>query len=92
MMRTNSSNPYFSIVIPAFNRETEIVRALDSCLNQSFQDIEVLVVDDAITQRSQIKELLKRQMFTVCPSIHHSAFPPTFSAISFKASSQYLPS
>ena len=25
-------------------------------------------------------------------AIHHSAFPPTFSAISFKASSQYLPS
>ncbi len=52
MTRTNSSNPYFSIVIPAFNRETEIVRAVESCLNQSFQDIEVVVVDDASTDNT----------------------------------------
>lgn len=39
--------PFFSIVIPVYNREREIVRALNSCLTQSFADIEVVVVDDA---------------------------------------------
>ncbi len=39
--------PYFSIVIPAYNREKEIIRALKSCFDQSFSDIEVVVVDDA---------------------------------------------
>lgn len=39
--------PHFSIVIPVFNREREIVRALNSCLLQSFPDFEAVVVDDA---------------------------------------------
>ena len=33
-------------MIPAYNREREISRALDSCLRQSFRDFEVIVVDD----------------------------------------------
>ena len=44
--------PFFSIVIPAYNREKEIVRAIDSCLNQSFHEIEVVVVDDASTDHT----------------------------------------
>ena len=39
--------PYFSIVIPVFNRRREIRRAMDSCLNQEFKDFELIVVDDA---------------------------------------------
>jgi glycosyltransferase involved in cell wall biosynthesis len=39
----------FSIVIPAFNREREIARAIRSCLNQDSADFEVIVVDDAST-------------------------------------------
>jgi len=42
----------FSIVIPVFNREREIAKALRSCLGQSFRDFEVLVVDDASTDNS----------------------------------------
>ncbi len=45
-------NPHFSIVIPVYNREREIRRALDSCLNQDFHDYEIIVVDDASTDRS----------------------------------------
>ena len=40
-------NPYFSIVIPVYNREREIGRTLGSCLRQTFGDFEILVVDDA---------------------------------------------
>jgi glycosyltransferase involved in cell wall biosynthesis len=42
-------NPYFSIVIPAYNREREICRAIDSCLAQEFPDYEILIVDDGST-------------------------------------------
>ncbi len=45
--------PYFSIVIPLYNREKEIPRAIDSCLGQGFGDFEVVVVDDASTDRSR---------------------------------------
>ena len=46
---TAEADPFFSIVIPAYNREKEILRAITSCLSQSFKEIEVVVVDDAST-------------------------------------------
>jgi len=41
--------PFFSLVIPCYNREVLIRRAVDSCLKQDFADFEVIVVDDAST-------------------------------------------
>lgn len=46
--------PYFSIIIPVFNRAGTIARALDSCFAQSDQDFEILVVDDGSTDRSDV--------------------------------------
>ena len=43
------SDPYFSIVMPVFNRQSAVRRALDSCLNQDFRAFEVVVVDDGST-------------------------------------------
>jgi len=42
-------SPYFSIVIPAYNRAGLIPRAMDSCLGQDWRDFEVIVVDDGST-------------------------------------------
>lgn len=42
----------FSIIIPVFNVEKELRRCLDSVLNQSFKDFEVIVVDDGSTDGS----------------------------------------
>jgi glycosyltransferase involved in cell wall biosynthesis len=38
--------PVASVVIPAYNREGTIARAIDSVLNQTKPDLEVMVVDD----------------------------------------------
>ena len=43
------TKPRVSVVIPAFNREREIRRAIESCLTQRFTDYEVVVVDDGST-------------------------------------------
>ncbi len=51
-MKLLPHNPYFSIVIPAYNREYEILRAVNSCLVQSFTNIEIVVVDDGSTDET----------------------------------------
>lgn len=38
--------PYFSIIIPSYNRADLIAKAIQSVLDQSFQDFEIIVVDD----------------------------------------------
>ncbi len=44
--------PAISVVIPMYNAEKYIGECLDSLLNQSFQDFEVIVVDDCSTDSS----------------------------------------
>lgn len=47
-----SKPPFFSIVIPMYNRRAEIGRALNSCLAQTSADFEVVIVDDRSTDDS----------------------------------------
>lgn len=37
---------FFSIIIPVYNTQEYIARCLDSCINQTFSDIEIIVIDD----------------------------------------------
>lgn len=41
--------PFFSIIIPTYNRSTKVKRAIDSVLAQTFVDFEILVMDDGST-------------------------------------------
>jgi len=45
--------PYFSVVIPTYNRAHSIPKAIDSVLKQSFQDFEIIIVDDASTDHTK---------------------------------------
>ena len=38
--------PYFSLIVPTYNRARFVARTLNSCLQQSDGDFEVIVVDD----------------------------------------------
>jgi len=42
----------FSVLIPVYNRENYVREAVDSVLNQTFSDFELLAVDDGSTDRS----------------------------------------
>lgn len=44
--------PKFSIILPAYNREKTIQRAIDSLLNQTFTNFEIIVIDDASTDNT----------------------------------------
>ena len=47
-------NPYFSIIIPTYNRAIFISKAIESVLNQSFKDFELIIIDDASTDDTEI--------------------------------------
>ncbi len=42
-----AQNPLVSVVIPTRNRKKELATAIESCLAQSYQPLEILVLDDA---------------------------------------------
>ena len=45
--------PLFSVIIPTFDREKEVTRAIDSVLSQAFTDFEIIVVDDGSTDNTE---------------------------------------
>lgn len=46
--------PFFSIVIPTYNRAHLISKTLDSVLAQDFQDFEIIIVDDGSTDATEL--------------------------------------
>jgi glycosyltransferase involved in cell wall biosynthesis len=48
-MLINLKKPEVSVIITVYNRKRTFFRALDSVLNQSFQNFEIIVVDDGST-------------------------------------------
>ncbi|MDD4294806.1 MAG: glycosyltransferase family A protein [Candidatus Omnitrophica bacterium] len=57
--------PYFSIIIPAYNRQKYLKIAVESVLAQSFNDYELIIIDDASNDNTEsyIKNI---------STIHHS--------------------
>lgn len=49
---SESSNPKVSVVLPTYNQANYLSRALDSFLDQDFQDFELIVVNDGSTDET----------------------------------------
>lgn len=48
----SAARPFFSIVIPLYNKQEHIANTLQSVLHQTFPDYELLVIDDGSTDES----------------------------------------
>lgn len=46
-------SPKVSIIIPLYNSEEYINQAIDSCINQTYTNIEIIVIDDGSTDNSK---------------------------------------
>jgi glycosyltransferase involved in cell wall biosynthesis len=51
-MKTSSDEPKVSVIVPNYNHAQYIEERLDSILNQSYQDFELIVLDDASSDDS----------------------------------------
>lgn len=47
-----SQTPKISIIMPVYNVEAFITQALSSCINQTFKDIEIIIIDDCGQDKS----------------------------------------
>lgn len=47
-----SKPPFFSVIIPVYNKEKHLSRSMNSVLNQTFRDYEVILVCDPSTDQS----------------------------------------
>ena len=48
-----SGHPVVNVIIPTYNRAQLLPRAINSVIAQTFQDIKIIVVDDASTDRTE---------------------------------------
>lgn len=49
---SSSGAPYFSVVIPLYNKAPHVARAIRSVLSQTLTDFELIIIDDASTDKS----------------------------------------
>ena len=48
-------NPLVTVIIPTYNRSAQINKALESVLNQSYSNLEILIIDDGSTDDTETK-------------------------------------
>ena len=65
------SSPKVSIVIPVYNVENFLEQCMDSAIQQTLEDIEIICIDDGSTDKSgEILDAYARQDTRVLSLIH----------------------
>ena len=60
----------FSVIIPTFNREKLLIKALNSVLSQNYQNFEIIIVDNFSTDQTEKNIKLYTQNINLLNSIN----------------------
>mgnify|MGYP000878779643 CR=1 FL=1 len=90
-MNSMQNKPLVSVVIPTYRRPYMITRAVDSVLNQTYQHIEIFVVDDndsSSTERKATEEIMAQYESNLKATYlqHEVLLPETLVGVSQKVS------
>lgn len=58
-MKNKNSTPLVSVVVPNYNHARYLPQRLDSILQQSYQHIEIIIIDDCSTDHDQSREVIE---------------------------------
>ena len=88
--------PQVSVIIPTYNRSSLLVKAIESVLNQSYSNFELIIIDDGshmshhnIFSFEFLMPFLKSNGIYVIEDLHCSNFP-TYTRPGEKTPVQYL--
>ncbi len=82
--------PFFSVVIPVYNKANYIAKTLESVSKQSFQDFEVIIVNDGSTDQSlEIIQQIEDKRFKIYNQINKGASQARNVAVSY-ANSEWI--
>jgi len=76
--------PYFSIIIPMYNRERFIGRAINSCLRQAYENFELIIVDDGSLDKSVdiVKGYVDNRIKLICHDVNRGVGPARNTGVS----------
>lgn len=49
-------SPLVSIIIPTYRREKDVIKAVESAINQTYKNKEIIVVDDNVVKCEEINK------------------------------------
>jgi glycosyltransferase involved in cell wall biosynthesis len=64
IIQGNTEDIMFSIIIPAYNTEKHLDKCLRSVVNQTFKDLEIIVINDGSTDSSA--EIIEKYRAGTC--------------------------
>lgn len=83
--------PFFSVIVPLYNKEPYVLRAINSILNQTFTDFELLIVNDKSTDNSlQIVEKINSDKIRIIQHESNKGLAATRNTGIRNATSEYI--
>jgi len=83
MTKCQDSNPFISVIMPVYNREPYLTEAVESIINQTYTNFEIILVDDASTDGSgeRIRQYERKDQRVRAVFLPHQGLPRTLNAV-----------